>query len=475
MAIGGVELLERIDEGGPSERWRARAGRRELVVERGARSVLEPADFERTARVASRLEHASLPRILGYGVDDGRPWIVFEPAPGVSARDRFGARRLSPEAALVLVHPVVDALRALHSAGIAHGGARLANLRLTASGEVRLIGMDLAGKGVDATGDVADVGALLYQLIAGVPPRGLLSSLERRVAPELDGLVSLCLARDRWKRPRDGRALMERLGPLMPCAIERLQVERAALLRDPDGWERTFGATAAARAIEDAERARASGDELGALRAVERALAYRSESPEAAEEPAPDPVATAPVVIQPVPEPSLPAWTHGLVAALGTGLLLALGLGAVVWMSVEEDEAPMAAARERPRRLELAPDLAPESSQAHRERCLVLARLGGVGALAACDEAIERLPGEPALYAARASVRSSAGEHAEALADASRAVELDPQDPGFLYGRYLVRLRAGDDRGAFRDLSAACARHHERSCRELARSRQPGP
>src|SRR5690606_20701469 len=120
------------------------------------------------------------------------------------------------------------------------------------------------------------------------------------------------------KRPRDGSALVERLAPLVPCAIERLQAERAALLGDPERWQREAGAKAAERALADADRAHASGDSLGALRAIERVLAYRPEDPEAptrAERPA-EPVRPPPPPVVP-PARTLPGWTHGLAAALG--------------------------------------------------------------------------------------------------------------------------------------------------------------
>jgi Flp pilus assembly protein TadD len=119
------------------------------------------------------------------------------------------------------------------------------------------------------------------------------------------------------------------------------------------------------------------------------------------------------------------------------------------------------------RALDRARSLAPDSVRAYRERCVFLERTRGAGALAACNEAIGRVPDDAELFAARASVRSAAGQHEEALVDASRAIELRPDAPRFLYERQAVRRRAGDDGGAFRDLSAACAMHHERSCREL--------
>src|SRR5690606_31023535 len=121
MSIGEYELLERIGGGGPRQLWRGRAGRREVLIERGISGGVDPARFERDVRAASSVRHPAIPRILGHGFDGGRPWVAHELVAGMPLSDLFGARRLSPEAALVLVHPIVDALGALHAAGVVHG------------------------------------------------------------------------------------------------------------------------------------------------------------------------------------------------------------------------------------------------------------------------------------------------------------------------------------------------------------------
>ena len=713
MSAGEYELLERIGGAGGRELWRARDGLREVVIERGPREGLDRPRFEREVRAASSIEHAAIPRVLAHGLEDGRPWVAHELAAGMTLGDLFGGRRLSPEAALVLVHPIAGALAALHAAGVVHGGVCMENVIVSPLGDVRLVGIELAARGerarvpperaegrdVDASADVWSLGDLLRELIAG---RSELS-VDRRVAPELEWLIGVCLASEPWKRPRDGRALMERLAPLVPCAIERLRAERVALLSDPVRWQREAAVKARERAIADADRAHAAGDSLGALRAVERVLAYRPDDPEALAE-----RATEPVRVQAAPPParSLPGWTHGLAAALGTGVLLASSIGAVIWIAVEDEHVPVAAAREprievplgaersdgmpsarrraaaedrgvpsrsgatdriEPLRLDLVPDdlppmteglavpdaapilalddrgfgaselaaaearlardpsdgaarvdrvaallalgraegaselealepssealalggifalrrgrfeeadarltealgrdagnvrarlhrgvlrsrlgrardgyrdllqviearpesvialaelariesraghprhaapllrrvvrerprsadawidlalalgpsaeairaldralvLDPASARASRERCIFLEATRGTGALRACNEAIGRIADDAELFAARASVRSVAGQHEEALSDASRAIALRPDVPRYLYERQALRRRAGDDGGAFRDLSAACAMRHERACREL--------
>lgn len=331
MAIGGYQLLERIDQESAWERWRARAGRREVLIEWGAARVSDPLRFEREVRAAASLRHTALPRIVAHGLDHGRPWVAHESAAGIAARDRFGAGRLCPDAALLLVHPIVDALSVLHSAGVVHGGVRIENVRIGPNGDVRLLGWSLVkARGVDPREDVRGLGGLLFELIAGHPPDGAsLLEIDRRVSSELDAFVRSCMARDPARRPQNGRELMERLAPLLPSDDEeRLRKERLALLADPSRWQREHGLRAAERALEAADRARATGNSVAALREVERVLAYGLSRP-------PDPPSPPPSERPAPPERSLPGWTHGLAAALGTALLLALGLGAMMWIAID--------------------------------------------------------------------------------------------------------------------------------------------
>src|SRR5690606_4465589 len=101
MWAGEYELLERIGGAGGRELVRARARAREVVVERGPEEGLDRLRFEREVRAVSAIEHAAIPRVLAHGLEDGRPWVAHERAAGMTLRDLFGGRRLSPEAALV--------------------------------------------------------------------------------------------------------------------------------------------------------------------------------------------------------------------------------------------------------------------------------------------------------------------------------------------------------------------------------------
>lgn len=367
-------------------------------------------------------------RFAGRGASRGEP----VPA-GMRLRERLAGRRLSPEAALVLVHPIVEALARLHAAGKAHGAVDQDSVLVTLDGGMRLVG---TGPG-DALADVAAVGGLLHTLIAGparsAPGCSSLRAFDRRVSPELDRLVRACQAHASSKRPRDAGVLLARLSPLVPCALERLDAERALLLCDPDEWQRRWAAQAASRALSDAERARAAGDELGALAAIERVLAHRPEDPErlAARSPGPAPEVPLP--------PSLPAWTSGLAAALGTGLLLAATVGGVMWMAIEDEEVP-------------------------RE---VLPSTRSVALAAPVDLAVPTMD-DPSLLAARASLHAAAGQLDAALADLTRAIELAPSAPDHRYARSLLRRRMSDHEGALRDLGAACALAHEEACGLLA-------
>jgi serine/threonine protein kinase/tetratricopeptide (TPR) repeat protein len=221
--------------------------------------------FEGSARKAASIVHPNLVRVIDYGVEEV-PWIATELIEAMTLRDLFGARQLSPSAALVLLHPVAGALAVLHEAGVVHGDVRPDNVLVRATGDVVLVDLDfglsknrssylsperLDGRDVDASADVWAFAATLYELIAGTRPfprddeeairKGRftpLVELEPRIDTELDWLIGVCLARDPWARPRDGASLLARLRPFVPVAIDDLRAERVALLSDPAGYDR---------------------------------------------------------------------------------------------------------------------------------------------------------------------------------------------------------------------------------------------
>jgi len=122
--------------------------------------------FFAEAAAAARVDHPGVPAVLGHGVDEGggepRAWIATSRAPGRTlARlvDEDGP--LDPRAALALAARLLDALAAVHAAGLVHRDVAPGNVVVAGDGAVSLLDFGLAdapGRSV-VGGDVLRSGA----------------------------------------------------------------------------------------------------------------------------------------------------------------------------------------------------------------------------------------------------------------------------------------------------------------------------
>ncbi len=155
------------------------------------------------------------------------------------------------------------------------------------------------------------------------------------------------------------------------------------------------------------------------------------------------------------------------------------------WLALSASLEAAAAADDEPREVDSATDeatqaagralsLAPDAPGVRVAYCRLLATYLRAGAVAACDDAIRALPGDPALFRLRARALASQRLFVRALADADRAVELAPSDGRGYADRAAVREEAGDAPGALLDRTAACRLEDAVSCAWLeARGLEP--
>src|SRR2546430_9090102 len=216
VLAGRYRLLERIDEGGAGEVWRARDSKLDRDV---AVKVLGPgaddafrARFADEARRAAAVVHPNVVTVFDEGRDGAEAFMVMELVPGKTARELLAERGpLPPHEVSRIVSQVASALDAAHAAGVVHCDVKPANVIVDPSGIARLTDFGIAraardkdeqellgtaryiapdrveGGPVTARTDVYGLGPVAYELLTG--------------RPAFDGATSEELVRERLVGP----------------------------------------------------------------------------------------------------------------------------------------------------------------------------------------------------------------------------------------------------------------------------------
>jgi serine/threonine protein kinase len=145
-----LEILESLGRGGMGAVYKARQPRLDRIV---ALKILSPEKegdpkfagrFEREARTLARLTHPNIVMVYDFGEVDGRFYLLMEYVDGMTLRQLFNKRKLSPEEALAIVPHICEALQYAHQLGVVHRDIKPENILLDKTGKVKIADFGIA-------------------------------------------------------------------------------------------------------------------------------------------------------------------------------------------------------------------------------------------------------------------------------------------------------------------------------------------
>ena len=148
--LGHYVVLEQAGAGGMGVVYRARDEKlqREVALKFPAgETVLDEKVYARLlaeARAASGLNHPNICTIYEVGECDGQPYIAMEYLAGATLSQRIPPGGLPTETVLQYGAQVASALEHAHAQGVLHRDLKSANVRLTSSGQVKVLDLSMA-------------------------------------------------------------------------------------------------------------------------------------------------------------------------------------------------------------------------------------------------------------------------------------------------------------------------------------------
>src|SRR5579864_3659801 len=142
--VGAYRIEERIGAGGMGVVYRAtdtKLGRSVALKVIRAEWLHDEglARFEREARVLASLNNPRIAAIHGMEESAGTRFLVLEYVPGPTLADRLRRGRLPVREAMLAGKQIAEAVEAAHEKGIIHRDLKPGNIKLSESGQVKVL------------------------------------------------------------------------------------------------------------------------------------------------------------------------------------------------------------------------------------------------------------------------------------------------------------------------------------------------
>jgi non-specific serine/threonine protein kinase len=283
--FGRWQLLRLLGKSERTMAWRIadpRSGQELMLV----LPRVQPADalgleqWKQVQRQAARLSHPQLAAVVDTGVQDGWPYVAYDPRADATLTERLPANGMPGPEAAALVQQALQGLAFAHEAGLAHHDLQPFLMLVSDSGQLRVAGLAIAaelaarqaaaaapadtpshsGRHAEraaAERDVLAAGVLLHGLLAGAPALDEpdIGRIVDRVPPRGRDIVRLP-----WQT---AHRIAEPLRAIVNRATDRQERQRyrnaRTLLRALEGWLQSEGASGAGPLALLADRLRTAG------------------------------------------------------------------------------------------------------------------------------------------------------------------------------------------------------------------------